>query len=171
MNFLPLWKFKPINLFSYQIQYMKELEEFSFEFSILFGFDIFAIQPSFVFQSLDFQLYNLFIILFLQLLDILEILLISSYQFFEFSNKLLYRFDLGTGVNVCFIQIMEMETTIQLKEYMIGNCVFYIIIVKYHHQQNFYLIILFNFYKSFKIRLHDAVFSLSLAIYLRIKGI
>lgn len=62
---------------------MKEAKKFSFKLVMLFGFDVFIIQPNFVARDIASKLYNLIMNLLLKLLSIVEVFLIYNYQFFE----------------------------------------------------------------------------------------
>ncbi len=63
------------------MQYPKRSKEFSLEFPIPLGFDIFAIQPNFVAWGIASRLRMLVVILLLKLLCMLEVLSADSHQF------------------------------------------------------------------------------------------
>ena len=62
---------------------MKKSEELGLKFAILFGLDIFAIQPNFVARSVALELYSLVVGLFLKLLSMVEVVPTHSHQFSE----------------------------------------------------------------------------------------
>ncbi len=83
MNFSLLRKLYFISLFAHWMQYLKKSKEFSLEFLILLGFNVFAIQPYFVAWSIACWLCMLVVILLLKLLYMLKILSIDSFQLFQ----------------------------------------------------------------------------------------
>ncbi len=72
-----------VNLLTHRMQYPKRSKEFSLEFPILLGFDVFTIQPNFVAQGIASRLCMLVMILLLKLLYILEVLFVDSHQLFK----------------------------------------------------------------------------------------
>ncbi len=83
MNLPLLEKFYFVSLLAHQMQYPKRSKEFSLEFSIPLGFDIFAIKPNFVAQGIAFRLHIFDIILLMKLLCMLEVLSTYSHQLSE----------------------------------------------------------------------------------------
>ncbi len=65
------------------MQYPKSSKEFSLEFPIPLGFDVFAIQPNFVARGIASRLRMLVVISFLKLLCILEVLSVDNHQLSE----------------------------------------------------------------------------------------
>ncbi len=62
------------------MQYPKRSKEFSIEFPIPLGFDVFAIQPNFVARGIASRLCILVVISLLKLLCMLEVLSTDSHQ-------------------------------------------------------------------------------------------
>ncbi len=65
------------------MQYPERSKEFSLEFPIPFGFDVFAIQPNFVARGIASRLRMLVMISLLKLLCMLEVLSADSHQLSE----------------------------------------------------------------------------------------
>ncbi len=68
------------------MQYPKRSKEFSLEFLLPLGFDVFAIQPNFVTQDIASRLYMLVVISLLKLLCMLEVLSADSHQLSELGH-------------------------------------------------------------------------------------
>ena len=71
MNSLLFWQFKFIGMVTNRMQDLKRPKQFHFQIPIVFGFDIFAIQPNFFAGSITSRLNSFIIGLFLQFLGIL----------------------------------------------------------------------------------------------------
>ncbi len=83
MNHPLFRKLNFISLFAHRMQYQKRSKEFSLEFLIPLGFNIFAIQPNFVAWGIASRLRMLIMILLLELLCMLEVLSTDSHQLSE----------------------------------------------------------------------------------------
>ncbi len=79
MNSLFLWKLYFVNLLAHRMQYPKRSNEFSLEFPIPLGFNVFAIQPNFVNRGIASRLRMLVMISLLKLLYMLEVLAADSH--------------------------------------------------------------------------------------------
>ncbi len=79
MNLPFLWKLYFVSLLAHRMQYPKKSNEFSLEFPIPLGFDVFAIQPNFVARGIASRLRILIVILLLKLLCMLEVLFADSH--------------------------------------------------------------------------------------------
>ena len=75
---------KLVSLFCYRVKDLKWPKEFRFKFPILFGFDVFAIQPDFVTRDIAFWLCTLIVHLLLKILSVLEIFTANGHEILKF---------------------------------------------------------------------------------------
>ncbi len=83
MNPSFLWKLYFVSLLAHRMQYPKRYKEFSFEFPIPLGFDVFAIQPNFVARGIASRLCMVVVTSLLKLLCMLKVLSADSHQLSE----------------------------------------------------------------------------------------
>ena len=95
------------------MQNSKRSEKLCLQLSVLFSFDIFAIQPNFIIRDIAFKLDAFIICPFLKFLSMIEV-------FFE----LKVRFD------VFFKRYPRVVAIVQLEKYMAKACIFGVVICK-----------------------------------------
>ena len=83
MNFPFFWKFEFVGLLANWIQNLKKIKKFDFQILILFGFDVFAIQPNFVFRSIASRLCIFIMSLLLKLLGVVEVFTANQHKFLK----------------------------------------------------------------------------------------
>ena len=71
MDLSSFWQFEFVGLATYQVQNLKRPKRLYLQLRIVFGFDIFAVQPNFLARSVTFKLNSFIIVSFLQFLGVL----------------------------------------------------------------------------------------------------
>ena len=98
-------------MFAYLVQNLKRFKELCFQLPILFGLDIFAVQPNFIIRGIAFRLDAFTVSPFLKFLGIVEIF-----------------FRLRAGFNIFFVRYLRVVSIVQLERYVAKAYIFGIVI-------------------------------------------
>ena len=82
MDPLFLWQVEFIDLFVYWMQNLKRFKELCLQLPVLFGLDVFAIQPNFIIGDIASRLNAFIMSLLLKFLSVVQIFLANNYWLF-----------------------------------------------------------------------------------------
>ena len=167
----PLFRqFEFVGLAIYRVQNSKMPKKLRLQLPITFSFDIFAVQPNLLAQSITSRLSFFIMNSFLQFLGILQVLSACSYEIIKFLGQLIRCFGFGARVNILFIGNAWVVPAVELEKRVPHASVFCVIISVFRHGQESHPVVLFVINKDSKVSFYCTVLLLSLVVGLRVKG-